>query len=108
MAIDSHLCHLRQWREAVPDGPADDVVADHKLSARQLTVLHLLALGLTAAAIARRLAISPHTVAKHQEHIYRKLGTRDRLSTVVLAQRLGIIPSGPLPGMQAVPPKLRK
>jgi DNA-binding CsgD family transcriptional regulator len=101
MAVDSHLRHLQQWTESVPNCPAD-VVADHNLSPRQVTVLHLLALGLTAAAIARRLVISPHTVAKHQEHIYRKLGTHDRLSTVVLAQRLGIIPSEPRIGQAGV------
>jgi DNA-binding NarL/FixJ family response regulator len=61
------------------------------LTPRQLTVLHLLAEGLTAAAIASRLKISLHTVTKHQEHLYRKLGTSDRLNTVLLAQKLGIL-----------------
>jgi len=45
-----------------------------------------------AAAIARRLAISPRTVTKHLENLYRKLGTCDRLTTVLTAQRLNLVP----------------
>ncbi|SHM37336.1 response regulator transcription factor [Cryptosporangium aurantiacum] len=62
------------------------------LTPRQEQVLELLGAGLTARAIARRLGISPRTVTKHQEQLYRRLGTSDRLTTVLLAQRLGLIP----------------
>ncbi|MGW3069074.1 response regulator transcription factor [Streptomyces sp. NPDC001130] len=41
----------------------------------------------------RRLGISVRTVHKHVENIYRKLGTRDRLGTVLRAQRLGLVPA---------------
>lgn len=61
------------------------------ITARELTVLSLLADGLTALAIARRLSISPHTVNRHLEKIYRKLETHDRLATVMLARRLGLV-----------------
>jgi hypothetical protein len=54
--------------------------------------LHLLAEGLTAAAIGRRLTIAPRTVTKHLEHVYAKLHTSDRLSAVLRAQRLGLLP----------------
>jgi DNA-binding CsgD family transcriptional regulator len=63
------------------------------LTARELRVLALLAEGLTAAAIARRLGISPHTVAKHLQNAYRKLGATDRLSAVLAGQRLGLLPA---------------
>ena len=56
------------------------------LTARGLTVLALLANGLTTRAIAHRLMISPHTVTKHQQNLYRKLGTNDRLKAVLTAQ----------------------
>jgi DNA-binding NarL/FixJ family response regulator len=56
-------------------------------------VLTLMAEGLTATAIAHRLVISVHTVTKDQDNIYRKLGTRDRLTTVLLGQQLGLVPS---------------
>jgi DNA-binding CsgD family transcriptional regulator len=61
------------------------------LSAREHEVLALLADGLTAAAIGRRLDISPRTVHHHLEHLYRKLGTRDRLTTVRRAGELGLL-----------------
>lgn len=61
------------------------------LSARELTVLTLLPTGLTTAAIARRLCLSPRTVDKHLENIYRKLRTRDRLTTVLRAQQLQLL-----------------
>jgi DNA-binding NarL/FixJ family response regulator len=65
---------------------------EHRLTARELAVLTLLGDTLTAAAIARRLGISPRTVHKHLESIYRKLGTRDRLATILRAQRAGLLP----------------
>ena len=47
----------------------------------------------TVEGLAARLSISPRTVHKHQEHLYRKLGAVDRLSAVLSAQRLGLIGS---------------
>jgi len=32
------------------------------------------------------------TVHKHVESLYRKLGTRDRVSTVLRAQEIGLLP----------------
>jgi DNA-binding CsgD family transcriptional regulator len=61
------------------------------LTARESAVLNFMADGLIVTAIARRLAISPGTVGKHIEHLYRKLGTHDRASTVLRAQALGIL-----------------
>ncbi len=55
-------------------------------------MLLLLSQGLTAAAIGRRLAISHRTVHKHLEHVYAKLGTADRLTTVLRAQHAGLLP----------------
>jgi DNA-binding CsgD family transcriptional regulator len=61
------------------------------LTGREQEVLVLLSDGLTSRAIARRLSLSPRTVAKHQERVYRKFGTSDRLTTVLRAQRLGLL-----------------
>jgi DNA-binding CsgD family transcriptional regulator len=69
-------------------GPA----LDHGLTHREVTVLGQLAEGGTAETIARRLDISPRTVHRHLQHIYRKLGTTDRLGTVLRAQALGLLP----------------
>ena len=60
------------------------------LTPREQDILGLLCEGLTAVAMARRLGLSPRTVTKHQQRLYRKLGTSDRLATVLRAQRLGM------------------
>lgn len=84
-----------------PHAIADDALGERplatgdgavKLTVREQQILSLLASGLTAVAIGRRLRLSPRTVAKHQERIYRKFGTSDRLTTVLRAQRLGLLP----------------
>ncbi|MFE5873534.1 response regulator transcription factor [Streptomyces roseifaciens] len=81
----NHVYELRRLRSAV----VPDVGSD--LTPREATVLGLLAEGLTAAAIARRLTISPHTVNRHLERIYRKLGTNNRVSTLVVARQGGLV-----------------
>jgi DNA-binding NarL/FixJ family response regulator len=62
---------------------------------RELAVLDLMADGLIAAAIARRLGISPRTVSKHIENIYRKLGAHDRTTAVLRSQAMGFLPLVP-------------
>jgi DNA-binding NarL/FixJ family response regulator len=62
-----------------------------RLTERQQEVLELLSDGLTMQAIAHRLGLSPRTVGKHLERVYRRLGTSDRLMTVMRAQRDGLL-----------------
>ncbi|GAA1937501.1 response regulator transcription factor [Nocardioides marmoribigeumensis] len=64
------------------------------LTGRERATLALPADGLTAVAIARRLAVSPRTVNKHLEHLYRKLGVRDRLQAVLVARDAGLVCAG--------------
>ncbi|WP_333772618.1 helix-turn-helix transcriptional regulator [Streptomyces sp. IBSBF 3136] len=82
---------LLEWRRSAPVGTPDERAAECALTPRETTVLLLLADALTADTIGRRLGVSPRTVHKHIENIYRKLGTRDRISTVLHAQRLGLL-----------------
>lgn len=63
------------------------------LTAREAEVLTLLSDGSTAWAIARRLQLSPATVRKHLEHVYRKLEVQDRLSAVNRGRELGLVPA---------------
>ena len=83
---------LSRWRETVVPQVVSEASVDSRLTPRQVTVLLLLADALTASAIARRLGISVRTVHKHVESLYRKLGTRDRVSTVLRAQEIGLLP----------------
>jgi DNA-binding CsgD family transcriptional regulator len=52
------------------------------LTSREIQVLSLLAGGLANAEIARELALSERTVAKHLEHVYAKLGVPNRTAAV--------------------------
>lgn len=111
VGADLHLGLLARLAPATPSGgappgppcppgsvvPAPPSTADAPpLTARERMILTMLAQGRTAAGIATRLAISPRTVHKHQEHLYRKLGAVDRLSAVLAGQQLGLLPAPPL------------
>lgn len=63
--------------------------AAETLSDREIDVLLLLAERLTDKEIAQRLVLSPFTVKKHTQRIYRKLGVSDRRAAVAEARRLG-------------------
>lgn len=62
------------------------------LTVRETQVLALLARGYTCSRIARSIGSSPRTVEVHLGRIYAKLGTRDRLSAVLTAYDVGLIP----------------
>jgi DNA-binding CsgD family transcriptional regulator len=85
--IALHFGIAQSTSGAIFDGSA------HDLTAREMTILTLLSQGLTAEGLARRLSISPRTVGKHLEHIYRKLDVSDRLMAVQMARELGLLRS---------------
>ena len=70
-------------------------VAETPLTPREIAVLRLVADGMTADAIGHRLGISTRTVHKHTENLYRKLSVADRLTAVMRAQSLGLLPTPP-------------
>lgn len=74
------------------DGSPECEVDGGELTPRETTVLELIATGMTAAAAASRLAIAERTVHKHLERAYRKLDVCDRLSAVLRARGLGLLP----------------
>ena len=69
----------------------DEAVTKAGLTSREARVLELLAAGLTATAIGHACRISPRTVRKHLENIYRKFGCHDRLMAVRRAAELGLV-----------------
>ncbi len=87
VGIDRHL--------TIFAGDARDLCStnefDRDLTRREITVLELVASGMTAAAAGRRLAIAERTVHKHLEHAYRKLDATDRISAILRAKRLGLL-----------------
>lgn len=60
------------------------------LTRRELEVLRLLATGSTNRQIAERLVLSVHTVERHVNNVYRKLGVRNRAEAAMLAVRRGL------------------
>ena len=52
------------------------------LTDREIAILRLVAAGCTNSAIAHQIGLSPRTVAKHLEHVYRKLGVSSRAAAV--------------------------
>ncbi len=89
-------------------GPAPDVqvaveqvALPHRLTARELDVLTLLAIGLGNIEIGARLAASPRTVSTHVEHILAKLGQTGRTGAAAMAVERGYLRL-PLPGERQV------
>jgi DNA-binding NarL/FixJ family response regulator len=66
-------------------GIAHDPSAGTPLSAREQEVLTHLVAGRSNREIAEKLVISPHTVARHVEHIYAKLGVTNRTAATAYA-----------------------
>ncbi|MDR0285780.1 MAG: helix-turn-helix transcriptional regulator [Propionibacteriaceae bacterium] len=56
----------------------DHVAEQFRLSNREKEIVGLLGRGYTAAIVAEKLVISPHTVNTHVQHIYEKLGIHKR------------------------------
>jgi DNA-binding NarL/FixJ family response regulator len=70
--------------------PAPAVELPDELTPREAEVLALIAAGLTNSEIAERLVVSAATVKSHVNHIFAKIGARDRAQAVVYAYAHGI------------------
>ena len=64
----------------------------HQLSSRERHVLQMLVEGLSAAAVARKLHLSPRTVETYKARLMRKLGLSDLPALVKFAVRHGLTP----------------
>jgi two-component system nitrate/nitrite response regulator NarL len=61
------------------------------LSDRESEILKLIADGLTAPEIGRRIHVSTATVKTHLQHLYEKLGVSERAAAVAVAMRRGLV-----------------
>lgn len=82
-ASDGHRALLLEERRPRPPGIA--ALMAFGLTRRQAEVLRLMAMGKDNDEIARSLFVSPATVRKHVEHIYRRLGVSSRAAAVATA-----------------------
>jgi DNA-binding CsgD family transcriptional regulator len=78
LAAAPDLAHLDSLTEASP-------TAAHGLSARELEVLRLVAAGKTNREIATELVVSEHTIARHLQNIFSKLGVSSRTAAAAFA-----------------------
>jgi ATP/maltotriose-dependent transcriptional regulator MalT len=60
------------------------------LTARELEVVRLIAQGRSNTEIAAELFVSDATVKTHINHIFSKLGARDRSQVIIKARQLGL------------------
>lgn len=80
---------LQRLVRHVHDGSADDGVDVGRLSPREAEIFGLVGTGATNDEIARQLFISETTVKTHIARTQTKLGARDRVQLVVMANRTG-------------------
>ena len=81
-----HLTQARnRWR-----AEAQPTTVSLPLTKREIEILRLVAEGATNTAIAQALWVTEHTVRKHLENVYRKLGVHNRTAAVA---RIAAVPS---------------
>jgi DNA-binding NarL/FixJ family response regulator len=88
-ALDPAVQHHVVAALAAPPETPPAVLPDD-LTPREAEVLGLIAEGLTNAEIAERLVVSAATVKSHVNHIFAKIGARDRAQAVVYAYEHGL------------------
>ncbi|MER7797884.1 LuxR C-terminal-related transcriptional regulator [Microbacterium sp. NPDC096154] len=77
---------VAEARIAFPAGGKDE-----RLTARERTVLGVLAEGVTVPEAARRLTVSANTVKTQLRSLYRKLGVHDRQALLLVARERGLL-----------------
>lgn len=81
---------MREFARRRPADTNDDSEVLGLLTARETDIVRMLARGLSNAEIAEALFIETSTVKSHLGRAMAKIGTRDRLQTVVWAYRTGV------------------
>lgn len=82
-------------RRPAPAGAAPELA---QLSGRERDVFELLVQGYSNQDMANALFLGESTVKSHIQHLYQKLGMRDRVQVVIYAYENGLVSSGPSRG----------
>jgi DNA-binding NarL/FixJ family response regulator len=93
-AVQMHLVEAIASRDVpAPQAEPEDAELPDGLTPREAEVLTLIAVGLSNAEIAERLFVSEATVKSHVNHLFPKIGARDRAQAVGYAYRHGLTPA---------------
>ena len=79
-------------RRRRPDRRSPESAAPGRLTARELDVVDLIALGMSGSEIAQELHLAHNTVRTHVRNAMRKVGARSRAQLVAKALGDGVIP----------------
>jgi DNA-binding NarL/FixJ family response regulator len=83
---------LLGWAGPYLPARADELVElEQRLTPREREILHLVALGESNDAIARKLNVAKATVRSHVHHTLMKIGVGDRTQAVAYAYRIGFV-----------------
>jgi predicted ATPase/DNA-binding CsgD family transcriptional regulator len=91
MALEQAVEYALEYRATHKERPPLPEGYPAGLSAREVEVLKLLASGMTNARIAQELYISPRTVNRHLNSVYRKLGVGSRAAAARFASEHGLL-----------------
>lgn len=89
--ISAKIARYLVRRFQPPPKPPSEPRDEQALTERELEVLEQIAKGFSYGEVAQSLQMSPHTVASHIKHIYRKLAVGSRGEAVFEAANLGLI-----------------
>jgi len=91
IAADAEAARARDLLRTLGAAPGRASRGDQLLTPRELEVLRLVSEGLTDGQIAARLVLSKHTVHRHLQNAYARLGCSSRAAAVAKATKLNVL-----------------